>query len=148
MYKDEILFEGEFLNDQRWNGSGKILDLNDEIQFEGNYLNGKWNGKGKEYNGKELIFEGEFLDGKRWKGKGKVYDEYNNLIFEGAYFNGEKSGPCKNYFKGGGLCYKLHKEYELVNGKINGKYKEYDLSGKIILEVEYLLGDIIKKIKY
>ena len=34
--------------------------------FEGEYLNGKRNGKGKEYydNGK-LEFEGEFINGKR-----------------------------------------------------------------------------------
>ena len=36
------------------------------MRFEGEYLNGKRNGKGKEYdeNG-ELKFEGEYLDGKR-----------------------------------------------------------------------------------
>ena len=34
--------------------------------FEGEYLNGKRNGKGKEYNDNgQLIFEGEYLDGKK-----------------------------------------------------------------------------------
>ena len=41
------------------------------MKFEGEYINGKRNGKGKEYdeNG-ELMFEGEFLNGMRkenWK---------------------------------------------------------------------------------
>ena len=34
--------------------------------FEGEYLNGLRNGKGKEYNSKgDLIFEGEYLNGER-----------------------------------------------------------------------------------
>jgi len=39
--------------------------------YEGEYINGKRNGKGKEYNleGK-IIFEGEYLNGKKkWNGK-------------------------------------------------------------------------------
>ena len=59
--------------------------------FEGEYLNGKRNGKGKEYNDNgELIFEGEYLNGKRWNGKGKEYNDDDGLIFEGKYKNGER----------------------------------------------------------
>ena len=48
--------------------------------FEGEYKNGKRNGKGKEfYSNKNIKFEGEYLDGKRWKGKG--YDPEGNLEF-------------------------------------------------------------------
>ena len=42
---------------------------NGEIEFEGEYINGERNGKGKEfnYNGK-LKFEGEYKNGKTvWK---------------------------------------------------------------------------------
>ena len=36
------------------------------LEFEGEYLNGKKNGKGKEYNNiGEIIFEGEYLNGER-----------------------------------------------------------------------------------
>ena len=42
-----------------------------KLEFEGEYLNGKRNGKGKEYNYEgKLLFEGEYLNGKRWNGKG------------------------------------------------------------------------------
>ena len=49
--------------------------------FEGEYLNGDRNGKGKEYydNGK-LKFEGEYLNGKIWNGKG--YNIKGILEFE------------------------------------------------------------------
>ena len=43
------------------------------LQFEGEYLNGEKNGKGKEYcNNGKLRYEGEYLNDKRWNG-----NEYN-----------------------------------------------------------------------
>ena len=49
--------------------------------FEGEYLNGKRNGKGKEYNiNGKLIFQGEYLNGKRWNGKG--YNKEGHLEYE------------------------------------------------------------------
>ena len=49
------------------------------LYFEGEFLNDKINGKGKEYysNG-NLKFEGEYINGKKWKGKG--FDELNNVL--------------------------------------------------------------------
>ena len=116
------LFSGEYFK-------GKGIEYDDAIIYEGEYLNGKRNGKGKEKDlmGKKL-FEGEYLKGKRWNvkefdqkgnkiyelinGNGfiKEYDEYRNLVFEGEYLNGER----------------------------NGKGKEYDINGKVIFEGEYL----------
>ena len=41
------------------------------FNYEGEYLNGKKYGKGKEYikENNKLLFEGEFLNGKKWNGK-------------------------------------------------------------------------------
>ena len=49
------------------------MDEGGVIEFEGTYLNGKRNGKGKEYdiNG-ILVFDGEYLNDER-NGKGKEY---------------------------------------------------------------------------
>ena len=60
------------------------------LKFEGEYLNGKRNGKGIEYwiDG-DLIFEGEYLDGIIWNGKGKGKYGFNS-IFEGEYLNGKE----------------------------------------------------------
>ena len=43
-----------------------------KLKYDGEYLDGKWNGKGKEYfqNGK-LKYNGEFLNGKKIKNKKK-----------------------------------------------------------------------------
>ena len=68
--------------------NGKIKEYDgydDRLLFEGGYLYGKRNGKGKEYNDDgNLIFEGEDSNGKR-NGKGKEYNNNNRLIFEGEY---------------------------------------------------------------
>ena len=87
------------------NGKGKEYYFNGNLRFEGDYLNGKRNGKWKEYYNdcQKIIFEGEYKNGLRWNGKG--YDN-NNVV------------------------------YELKNG--NGYVKEYDIKGQLKLEVEYL----------
>ena len=43
-----------------------------------------------------IIFEGEYLNGER-NGKGKEYDKFSgDLIFEAEYLNGEKMEEGKN----------------------------------------------------
>ena len=37
----ELIFEGDYLNGQRWNGKGKEYHLNGRLYFEGEYLNGQ-----------------------------------------------------------------------------------------------------------
>ena len=114
----ELLFEGEYLNGKR-NGKGKEYYYSDTLKFEGEYLNGKRNGKGKEYDRiyGNLVYEGEYLNGKR-NGKGKEYD-YNfsgNLVFEGEYLNG---------YKWSGKIYDNHNYItELKDGE--GIVKEYE----------------------
>ena len=44
---------------------GKKYYNNGKLRFEGEYLNGNWNGKGKEYYDDKLVFEGEYLNGNR-----------------------------------------------------------------------------------
>ena len=43
-------------------------------------------------------FEGEYIDGEK-NGKGKEYNKYGKLIFEGEYLNGKKlNGKIKKYY--------------------------------------------------
>ena len=90
-------FEGEYLNGER-NGKGKEYKY-DKVIFEGEYINGKkWKGKGREYYNSKIIFEGEFQNGKRWNGKGIEYED-RLFKFEGEYLNGKKipSNKMLNY---------------------------------------------------
>ena len=99
-----LIYEGEYLN-KRKNGKGKEYDIYGRLIYEGNYLKGKKNGNGKEYfeNG-YILFEGEYLDNKRYNGKG-----YNPL-----------GKP----------------EFEINKG--NWNIKEYDYSGDLLFDGEYL----------
>ena len=101
-------------------------------KFEGEYLNGQRHGHGKEYycfNG-NLIFEGEYSNGKR-NGKGKEYDG-NKLIFEGEYLS-DKRLIGNQYDKEGNIIYKYN--------NLKGKGKEYDNSGRLLFDGEYLNGE-------
>ena len=65
------LYSSKYIIYESNNKAKEYNIYNDELIFEGEYLNGKRNGKGKEYNNNvRLIFEGEYLNGKR-NGKGK-----------------------------------------------------------------------------
>ena len=90
---------------------------NDELIFEGEYLNGKRNVKGKEYNSynDKLIFKGEYLNGER-NGKGNEYDKYGKLVFEGEYLNGKRwNGIGKEYFS--------YRKFRIRNKKWKRIYK-------------------------
>ena len=174
-----LIFEGKFSNGHKWDGKEyfKYIDGKEEIisemkngqgfikkyyeyrndvsQIEGEYKNGKMNGKGKEryyscclFDGSRIIFEGEYKNGKKWNGKGGDASIYNlingkgymeeigyDYYFEGEYVNGEKNGKGKEYEKGG-----LIFEGEYKNGKKNGKGKEYYNDEILLFEGEYKNG--------
>ena len=125
-----LIFEGEYLNGAR-NGKGKEY-FDGKLSFEGEYLNGKRNRKGKEYNSSgELEFEGEYLNGKRNR-KGKEYYEGGNLKFEGEYLN-DKEWIGTRYKTYGAIIYKLTDNFK-------GTRKEYWYNNKLKFEGEYLNG--------
>ena len=83
VFSGELEFEGVFLKGKKWNGKGKCYNENFIILYEGEFLKGKLNGKGKEYKSRKLIFEGEYINGERWIGideNGKAIFEINNGI--------------------------------------------------------------------
>ena len=150
-YVKTLIFQGEYKNGKYWNGKGidyeikngkgfiKERNIYGQVVYEGEYLNGLRNGKGKEINFKgNILFEGEYYNGQRWNGKLKEYESIGweeRLLFEGEVKNGKLNGKCKEYnFK------KLKFEGEYLNGKRNGKGKEYDYDEKLKFEGEYLEG--------
>ena len=101
------------------NGKGKVKEYNpdDELIFEGEYLNGEKNGFCKDYSTYSR-FEGEYLKGRK-NGKGKEYDDEGKLEFEGEYLNDKRNGKGKEYHYNG----KLEFEGEYLYGyKLIGKY--------------------------
>ena len=81
-------FEGKYLNDKKLFGKEYLYDFKGESVhiYEGEFLNGNKNGKGKLYYNGKLIFEGSFLNGFI-SGHGKEYNKNWKLIYEGEYLN-------------------------------------------------------------
>jgi len=103
------------------------------LMYEGEYLNGERNGKGKECWLGSVIFEGEYYKGKR-HGKGKQYRSDHTLQFEAIYLNGQKNGKGKEYYRNSKI--KFDGEYlndkELIGNKYNEDGKiEYKLNNNI-----------------
>ena len=114
------------------NGKVKEFIINtDKLIFEGEYLDGKRNRKGKEYDNGKIIFEGEYLNGQKY-GKGKEYYYNGELKFYGNYLNGKKWNG-KGYNKNGNI------DYIIKEGK--GHIKEYNIKDKIKFDGEYLNGE-------
>ena len=110
------------------NGKGKEYDENEELRFEGYYLY-SYKIKGKEYFEGRLEYEGDYLYGNKWEGKG--YDKYGFIIYE--LNNG--NGKVREYDEKGRLKF----EGEYKNGQKTGKGKKYE-DGKCIFYGEYLNG--------
>ena len=69
------------------NGNVPVIEYQKDFwipSFEGEYLNWKRNGKGKEYRFDKIYFVGEYLNGQR-NGKGKQY-LYSILLFRKKNF--------------------------------------------------------------
>ena len=126
----EKVFEGEYVNGER-NGKGKEYKFTSLI-FEGYYINGKRNGKGKNFRYSKVRFEGNFKNGMKWDGVG--YDSKNNIMCK--FENGK--GFIKEYSNLEDTI--LQFEGEFCYGEGNGKAKEYDKNGKLIYEGGYLNG--------
>ena len=145
----KLIFDGEFRNGKRWNGSG-VWYFNDNpyelkngsgfIQayhrydnlfiYEGFYLDGMCHGKGKEYFLNQIIaFEGLYSIGKKWTGTG-----YDNLGIY-SYEIKDGKGIVKEYLPNGQFIFCG----QYINGERNGWGKEYFLD-KLFFEGEYLNG--------
>ena len=113
------------------------IEIIDYRRISSRYITSESKGKGKEYDSynNKLIYEGEYLNGKR-HGLGKQYNDKGKLKYEGEYFNGKMNGSGKEYYENGRLKY----DGEYLNGKRHGKGKEYDENGKLKFEGDYING--------
>ncbi len=131
------IFSGKFLEYESGGNVKEYDSYNYKIVLESEYLKGKRNRKGKEYNKYgRLKSEGEYLNGKR-NGKGKEYFPNKGLKFEGEYLNGKRNGKGKEYFHNKEL--KVKEEY-LEEKNMDGKGEKYFDDQKLKFEGEYLNG--------
>ena len=154
-HENKKVFSGEYKDGKRINGKGKIYNHNGKLIFEGDYINGKRNGKVIEYyedtEGNEdsestlfVKYEGKYIDDqKNGEGKEFQYDEEKNqeIVFEGVYKNGEKwNGKGKEYYS---MPDKLLFSGEYREGKRwNGNFYEYsNIMNRVKLKGKYVNGE-------
>ena len=125
----ELIFEGEYLNGKR-EEKGKEYDSFGDLIFEGEYKNGKINGKGKEDHYGVLIFECEYFNGLKWTG-----NWYESGKLDLFYEIKDDNGNGKEYDFFGNLI-----RGEFKNGKLNEKGKEYDNNGRLKFEGQFKNG--------
>ena len=108
----------------------KIYDmLTNSLLYEGGFLKGKKNGKGKESHVFEYDFEGEFFDGKRHgKGKELSYIYVRDFPYV-SYVPGEK------FIFNGHSELHVDLEGEFLNGK-KWNIKKYDEDGNVMYEIK------------
>ena len=105
------------INKKRNNGKyiNEEYIWDDGSYYKGEFKNKLPDGKGtKYYKNRNIMYEGEFIKGK-FEGKGKyIYD--NGDYFIGEYKNGLRNGKGIGYYKNGKTMF----EGEFINGKVNG----------------------------
>lgn len=93
---DGDLFEGYFLNGKK-NGRGKYIWANGNV-YDGNWVDGKCTGKGRITWSSGASFDGEWKDNQMSEGK---YSFADGSVYEGSFKNGKYDGYGKRIYKDG-----------------------------------------------
>jgi len=134
-----LIFEGKFIQGER-NGKGKEYFFNGTTKFFGDYFHGReWTGEGYDIEGKKIYTLND--------GKGIINESIkrflkNKIIFieyKYEYLNGGKNGRGKKIIDN-----KLSFEGNFFNGKKNGKGIEYDNQERKLFEGEYFYDEKLK----
>ena len=88
IYKNGIYYIGEMLNGIP-HGKGIIYYKNGNIKYDGEFVNGKFEGNGKYIYENGEYYIGQWLNGNR-HGKGIYYYKNGNIKYDGEYVNGER----------------------------------------------------------
>ena len=122
-----ILYEGEFIDNYPKEGKNlEIYNIHRNLEFIGDFVNGKYNGSGKLYDTIEgnpvLKYEGSFKDGfYHGFGKGKLFKKYSEFLYVGNFINGKMEGNGILFYEDGKKIF------------YNCTFKDNDLYGKGII---------------
>mgnify|MGYP002626662292 FL=1 len=124
----KITYEGKFINNIPIEGKNiKIFNLNKSLEYEGDLVNCKYNGKGKLYKNRYLFYDGEFKDGL-FNGFGKIYNE-KIIYYEGNFINNEIIGKGIKYYKNGKKHIQGDFEFKNKNEIFDFKFSKYYAKG-------------------
>lgn len=134
---------GEFNNSNNLpNGKGVKYNQDGTVLFEGNFVDGRFEGIGKYYYKNGRYFIGNYKNGFR-EGNGIIYYPDGKVMFESNYVEDRREGPGKFVCEDG--SYYIG---SFENGLFNGKGKEYYSNGKPRYKGDYVDGKREGKGKY
>ena len=135
-YKNgSILYDGDFV-DGKYEGNGRE-NYENGTHYIGQFLGGYRHGKGvMYYNNGSILYEGDFAN-DIIEGNGKLIRE-NGTYYIGQFLNGLAHGKGVMYTKNGSVLY----EGDLVNDKFEGNGKEIYDNGN------YYIGQFLNGYKH
>ena len=135
------------------NGNGILYNKNKDMKYIGEFIDGKYGGKGKLIYDNGNYYIGQFINGIR-HGKGIMYNNKNEIIFDGTFILGKPEGQGKYVNEDGGYYIGNFKNglshgkgilyYENGNIKYDGNFFEdkFEGHGKFIWENgNYYIGN-------
>ena len=115
---------GEYSNKKK-NGKGRLI-FSDKSFYEGTFKDDKFDGFGI-YKNKEYIYEGQFLLGKK-NGKGKINNFIKNYEYEGDFINDLRDGyGIEKYSDGSVYEGEFKSDLKEGKGKLIIKNKDKDI---------------------
>ena len=125
---------GPFINNLP-NGQGKTFTKNGKVRYQGNFVNGCLQGKGKLYFDNDEYYEGDFLNNVK-HGKGKLYYPNGQIKYDGDFANDKFDGYGKYVLENG-------ENYigEWSNGLRHGKGAVYESNGYLKQQGNYINGN-------
>lgn len=125
-------------------GEYKLFSKSGQLEKEGYYKEGRQLGEWKEYKDGFLLETVYYTE----EFKPKIYREWHktgNLAIEKNYDDLDKKiGTYKEYWDNG----KLKEEGNFKDDKKDGKWSEYDITGKKLIEKTYIDGELISEKPY
>ena len=120
-----------------------------DVKYVGNLENGIRNGYGKLYENDILVYEGEWVNNK-YDGKGKLYFKNGNVKYDGNWCNGKEVSGI-NYFENGSLLFESafdisesiifdqEGDIDLLNEDIDEMFEDISNNNKSLEKVNYEL---------
>ena len=131
IYEDGKYYIGQLKNNIP-NGKGIKYYSNGNIMYDGDFVNGKFEGNGKCIFQNGYYYIGQWKNGLR-NGEGILYYKNGNIMYEGEFVN--------DVAEGNGMCMLEDGEYyigQMKNGLRNGNGIEYYRNGKIRYEGDFV----------
>lgn len=130
--KKEPMLQGK-LKEGLLQGKGKEYDEAGRIVYDGDYVDGLYEGSGKLYKEGVLVYSGQFTAGE-FAGEGSLY-EGGELVYEGAFRAGKRNGVGTAY-EDGAVCY----TGDFTDDRYNGDGKAYYPDGTLKYQGSYVDG--------